>query len=36
MKYIVENNLVLFSLVYFVKVSYQREVNKNFSESAHC
>ena len=36
MKYVVENNLVLLSLVYFVKVVHQREVIENFAESVQC
>ena len=32
----VENILVLFSLVYFVKVIHQREVIENFAESVQC
>ena len=36
MKLIVENNLVLLSLVYFVKVIHQREVIENFAESVQC
>ena len=31
-----ENNLVLLSLVYFVKVNHQREAIENFAESAQC
>ena len=33
---VIENNLVLLSLVYFVKVSHQRQVIENFAESAQC
>ena len=36
MKQIAENNLVLLSLKYFVKVINQREVIENFAESAQC
>ena len=35
-KLIVDNNLVLLSLVYFVKVIHQREVIEISAESAHC
>ena len=33
MKLIVENNRVLLSLLYFVKVILQKEVSENFAES---